>query len=242
MFNNIKLNNQEKKLLKNFIKSNEIEEFTDVELIDMKCKCGNNKFEFDYLTDDKICLECGMVQNYTSANIGFVQYKQINKLKPSIYKPIAHMRLILEEMCCKRISVQDGMVEKIKIKLGNKKVNYQNVKKLLRKLGYTQHYLQMPCILHTLDPKRFPFLKLSSHEIRNIESMFKLFLQVYFSLSLKERDNRKNIINYHYVLKKICIKLKYEHVFQYLHPPDIKTTIKLEKIWNVIIKKEPKLS
>lgn len=239
MFENVDLCEQEKKILRNFITINEVEEYTDIELMKRECECGSNKFEYDSLADDKICILCGVVQNFTSANIGFIQYKQINKIKPSIYKPIAHLRLILEEMSCKRISVDDEMISKIKNKLNGKKVSYKNVKRLLRKLGYTQHYLQMPCILNTLDSEKYPVLKLSSFQIKNIELLFRKFVDTYFSLSVKERQNRKNIINYHYILKKICIKLNYIHVVPFLHPPDKNTTKKLEDIWTIVVNKEP---
>lgn len=241
MFEGVELSNEEKKIMKNFLNIQQVEEYTNVELIDEQCKCGSKKFDMDILIDDKICIECGLVQNFTSANIGFIQYKQINKIKPSIYKPLAHMRIILEEMSCKRINVCEDMINKIKFALGNKKLTYKNVKKLLRKLGYTQHYLQMPCILNQMDQERFPPLKMSSKQIINIESHFKLFVEVYFSLSLKERQNRKNIINYHYILEKICKKLKYTHIIPFLHPPDKKTIKKLDCIWELIVKKEPKL-
>jgi hypothetical protein len=241
MFENVVLNDEEKKIMQKFLPLQEIEEYSEIEFIDTKCKCGSENFDFDFLMDDKVCIECGLIQNYTSSNIGFVQYNQINKIKPSIYKPLAHMRIILEEMSCKRVNVCDDMICKIKHALGNKKVTYKNVKKLLRKLGYTQHYLQMPCILNQIDQKRFPSLKMSSNQIDKIESFFKLFIQVYFSLSLKERQNRKNVINYHYILKKICMKLKYNHVLPYLHPPDLKTIKKLDCIWDLIVQKEPTL-
>ena len=241
MFENIKLCKEERKILKNFINIKEIEEYSSVEYLKKECECGNDKFDYDKLADDKICIVCGVVQNFTSANIGFIQYKQINKIEPSIYKPIAHLKLILEEMSCKRVSVDDDMIYKIKNKLNGKKVTYKNVKKLLRKLGYTQHYLQMPCILNTLEPKNFPFLKMSSNQIRKIERLFKMFVETYFSLSLKERQNRKNIINYHYIIKKICIKLGYDHVLTFLHPPNKGTTKKLEEIWKIVVDKTPVL-
>ena len=71
MFENIKLCKEERKILKNFINIKEIEEYSNVEYLKKECECGNDKFDYDKLADDKICIVCGIVQNFTSANIGF---------------------------------------------------------------------------------------------------------------------------------------------------------------------------
>lgn len=201
--------------------------------------CYHTNLVDDDRLADTICTDCGVVMNgYEKTNIGYNEYKNFNFIKPSIYKPVDHLILILTEFQCARVDICKDMIEDVKYKLGEQASEIKQVRKVLRKLGYKQHYLLLPSIMNAIDPGKFKPVRLTSREVRLITTKFSEYLCQFEALRKSGESKRKNLLNYHYVIKRICQFIKLPNLKEmsiYFHlPSGVKTMEEHDRMWNMI--------
>ena len=200
----------------------------DISPIINEC-CG--EIVFDETNWEYICKGCAIVQNYVKSSISYSDRLNMNFTKQSEYSQIEYIKLILHELQCNKNEMEDSVIQEIYIHI-KKKVNYENVRKSLRKLGYKQIYLKIPSILNKLDPINYPPLLLKSSDFHHIIRMFKKYSNIFRQLTPEKRMNRKNILNYHFMIWKITDEMGLTSVKKHLHVPKCKKTLmNHEKIW-----------
>ena len=198
-------------------------------------ECNHTADVFDSTTCEDICLECGIVKHHRSHQIGYSDMCNFSTTRKRLYKPLDHLIIILEEMQCKRMVIPDRMLEDIQEALCDKPIHFTSVRKVLRRLGYKQHYMMIPTILQNLNPTSFPPLQLSNQEILQIQKRFKMYLEAFYHLTAEDKQHRKNILNYHFVIRKIAQQLQLTKMFTYLQPlKGVKTITNHERIWRII--------
>jgi hypothetical protein len=190
-----------------------------------KCEaCGVDGVVLDSRLDDWLCAECGLIQHQTRAPFKVVVPES------SIYKHNVHLHQILHELQCLRHAIPDGLIDDVREFVGDR-VDYQTIKKSLRRLGYKQHYNMVPTIQQHLDPTYQP-LQLTREQEENITGYFNQYI------ALGKLPGKKNRLNYHFVIGKICEILEYDWVLPYLHPPKGKKSLdEHERLWDFICDK-----
>jgi hypothetical protein len=191
---------------------------------------------FDNKQADLICSQCGCIKNEMDVHIGYNDYKNLNIIRKSIYKPLDHLTLILDEFCCKRTQMDDELLKNIVdyIQKKKEKMTIKTVRKSLRKLGFKQHYLMLPTIMENLNPNMYKPCVLSGGDRIRIEAMFKKYIIQFEESRVVLRIKRKNLLNYHFVIYKIVQILNIDsNIIQYLNlPKGGKTLREHETIWN----------
>jgi len=199
-------------------------------------ECSHNETTYDDKYADVICLDCGFICANTFSYVGYSDYQNLNIIKKSLYKPIDHLNIILDELCCYRVIVDEELIEELKSFIPNNYKDIKTVRKTLRKLGYKQHYLLLPTIMQHLDPVNFSPIQITSDNRRDIIYLFKQYLQEFYRLQHSGEIIRKNCLNYHFVLLKITTNLNIcENIIKFLNPPKGQKTIdEHERIWSLI--------
>jgi VLTF3-like late transcription factor len=192
--------------------------------------CGSRDLDTDHTAAEIICIDCGIVQPFIEAVIGYEGYKNVSFQQKSIYCSVKYLNLLLDELSCKSCKIDYEMIEKVSIHVGDD-ISYINVRKCLRKLGYMQSYLKIPTILFELDKNKFPAVKLTAVERNRLEFQFKQYLDAFNRLMGKYR---KNGLSLHFVLLKLAKMNKIE-MGHALHPPKGPASInRHESIWKEI--------
>ena len=197
--------------------------------------CGHGMMIHDDCQSDNICSECGIILAKTEYTIGYNDRKNYQLTRASIYNPIDHFQVILEEMQCKRCDIEYTMLDEIRHAIGNKPITYYNVRRVLRKLDYRQHYLWIPTILQNLEPSLYQPLQLTSVQTNHLRRRFQEYLIAFHELTPRERNYRKNILNYHFVLSELAKQLGYLHILPYIQELRGQKTIdNHNQIWKLI--------
>lgn len=207
--------------------------------MEYKCfECKSKNLVYDDNICETTCLKCAMVQPFNMPFIPTWIPDTFSKIKKSIYKPLNYLDQRLEELQCKRVVVKDEMLTCIMKYLKNKPPTIKLVRLALRKNGYKQFYLQIPTIMNTLNPEKWPPLRLSAIEFRRIRRYFCKYIEEFYSIPLKERMYRKNILNYQFVLSKLFdIIGKPEYKVHLILPQGKKTLKTHQEIWDKIVDK-----
>lgn len=180
--------------------------------------CNMDAVFHDPLTDTYTCHACGECQETSRAPF----FRVIPE--SSIYKHAVHMHQILHEMQCLREQLPKNLVEDVRDHVGPP-FTYMRIKKSLRGLGYPQHYSMIYSIQLALEPSFQP-LRLTAEQEAHIQGKFFQYIQ------LGRLGERKNRLNYHFVLGKIAILCGYDFILPYLHPPTgRKSLMESERIW-----------
>ena len=201
----------------------------------LECMEGGNSLLYDNSMDETTCICCGLVQTFN--HVGFVGINEYLpdtsvKITKSIYKQKDYLKRKLAELSCARITIDEQMLEDIKLELGNITPSSASVKKVLFDLGHKQKYLQIPTILNILNPKEYPPLVISCKQKRCIKRMFTAYTNTFYFLKNK---NRKNLLNYHYVLTQIFILLNIKVGKHHFNMPKGKKTLSTHDIiWKQI--------
>jgi len=186
--------------------------------------CNSDGVVLDKRLDDWLCADCGIIQQKTREPFKLVVPES------SVYKHNVHLHQILHEMQCLRHAIPDGLIDDVKEFLGAS-CDYQSIKKSLRKLGYKQHYNMVPTIQSKLDPTFKP-LDLTREQEEDITGYFNQYI------ALGKLPGKKNRLNYHFVIGKICEMLEYDWVLPHLHPPKGKKSLEEhERLWDFICDK-----
>lgn len=201
----------------------------------IECTSGENNLVYDNRMDETTCNSCGMVQPF---NYFFFRGKNeylpdtSNKISKSIYKQKDYLVRKLDEISCFRVVIEEELMEQIVLQCKNKEISFKLVKKILTNLGHKQKYLQIPTILNSLAPEKYPPVVLSCHERIKIVDMFSKYMDTFYLIN---NYQRKNLLNYHFVLKKLFEMNGLKVFSHYFNTPKGKKTIQIhEEIWNNI--------
>ena len=185
-----------------------------------------------------VCNKCGNSES-TFAISEKPNYKDpVQDSGTYAYKRINHLTEILSQLQAKESTdIPSKVFEDIVTELRKRKINKNDLeifklRKILKKLKYRKYYEHSSHILQRINGKEPP--KFTRHHETKIKQMFR-DIQEPFSIYCPK--DRKNFLNYSYVLHKFCQLLmldKYLHYF-----PLLKNNGKLlqhDKIWEKICK------
>ncbi len=199
--------------------------------------CDSDNLMEDEAHNDTICAECGLVQPWPVACFKRKLQEGQEFIRKKGYAPEDHMSCILTEMQCGRSRDMEDILEDVShyLKQRHIDVTYMSVRGSLRKLGYKQHYLMLPSILHGLDRAQFRPWILPRGALKNIQALFFQYKLLFDRLSLEEKEFRKNSLNYHYLLVQFCQMLGLTIPRQFLRTPQgVKSIQQHDRIWKKI--------
>ncbi|AAV50698.1 putative transcription factor [Acanthamoeba castellanii mimivirus] len=152
------------------------------------------------------------------------------------YKRINHLTEILSQLQAKESTdIPNKVYEAIKRELKKRKIDKNDLdifrlRRILKKLNYRKFYEHVPHILQVINGKEPP--NFSRADEMKIKALFKS-IQKPFAIYCPK--NRKNFLNYSYVLHKFCELLELDEYTNYF--PLLKNNAKLlqhDKIWKNI--------
>lgn len=209
--------------------------------IKLKCTdCNREEFDYNILQDETICIFCGLVQAFNFRfTKGCMEYlpETSSKFKKSIYKHQDYLNRKLDELSCARVKVKDEIFDQIVYILAGRRATVPLLKRILSSMGMKQKFLQIPTILYTLYPDKYPPLKLNYMTRRKLERMFLKYIDTFFILKNQGKIKRKNLLNYNFVFNKLFKMLGMKIMTHYFILPKGRKTIQVHhEIWNDIVK------
>jgi hypothetical protein len=185
-----------------------------------------------------VCKKCGLSEAILLP-IEKPNYKEpIQDSGTYAYKRINHLTEILSQLQAKESTdIPPKIFENILRELKKRKIDKNDLdifklRRILKKLNYRKYYEHVPHILQIINGKEPP--NFSRQDEMKIKKMFK-DIQKPFSIYCPK--NRKNFLNYSYVLHKFCELLDLDKYISYF--PLLKNNSKLlqhDKIWKNICK------
>jgi hypothetical protein len=204
---------------------------------DICMECDSTRLVQDEGHCDTICESCGIIQPWP------VCYKNTRLTEGQAYIskkgyiPEDHMAAILMEMQCGRSRDLQSMIYDVHQYLvqHKQKLTFLNVRTCLRRLGYKQHYLMLPSLLHGLDREKFKPWILEPDKMRQIQGLFFQYKLVFERLDTK-KEKRKNHLNYHFLLIEFCKMLDITDIpWHFLRVPQgSKSMQQHQRVWNYI--------
>jgi hypothetical protein len=183
-----------------------------------------------------VCKKCGLSEPI------LITVEKPNYKEPSqdsgtyAYKRINHLTEILSQLQAKETTdIPSKVFENILRELKKRKIDKYDLdifklRRILKKLNYRKYYEHVPYILQIINGKEPP--KFSRTDEMKIKKMFR-DIQKPFAIFCPK--NRKNFLNYSYVLHKFCELLDLDENINYF--PLLKNNAKLlqhDKIWKNI--------
>ncbi|AQN68285.1 poxvirus late transcription factor VLTF3-like protein [Saudi moumouvirus] len=183
-----------------------------------------------------VCKKCGLSESI------FLTTDKPNYKEPTqdsgtyAYKRINHLTEILSQLQAKESTdIPQKVFESIKRELKKRKINKNDLdifrlRRILKKLNYRKYYEHVPHILQIINGKQPP--NFSREDEMKIKKMFK---QIQKPFAIYCPKDRKNFLNYSYVLHKFCELLDLDEYINYF--PLLKNNAKLlqhDKIWKNI--------
>lgn len=201
---------------------------SDPECPGEKLLCQND----GYIT----CDTCGI------SELSFMVTEKPNYKEPTqdtgvyAYKRINHLTEIISQLQAKESTdippkVFESILREIKKrKIDKNELDIFRLRRILKKLNYRKYYEHVPHILQIINGKEPPNFS-RMHEMR-IKNMFR---EIQKPFAIYCPKNRKNFLNYSYVLHKFCELLDLDEYIGYF--PLLKNNAKLlqhDKIWKNI--------
>ena len=185
-----------------------------------------------------VCEKCGISETVLIAT-DKPNYKEPTQDSGTYaYKRINHLTEILSQLQAKESTdIPPKDFESIRRELKKRKINKDDLdifrlRRILKKLNYRKYYEHVPHILQIINGKEPP--NFSRRDEMRIKQMFKA-IQKPFAIYCPK--NRKNFLNYSYVLHKFCELLDLDEYISYF--PLLKNNTKLlqhDRIWKNICK------
>lgn len=182
------------------------------------------------------CTVCGMSET-TLTTMEKPNYKDLSQDSGTYaYKRINHLTEILSQLQAKESTdippkIFDSILREIKKrKIDKNDLDIFRLRRILKKLSLIKYYEHVPHILQIINGKKPP--NFSRKDELKIKKMFK-DIQKPFAIYCPK--NRKNFLNYSYVLHKFCELLDLDEYITYF--PLLKNNSKLlqhDKIWKNI--------
>jgi hypothetical protein len=184
-----------------------------------------------------ICTSCGDSEPILLESDKPIFKDTIVDVKTCAYKRSNHLSEILNQFQAKETTeIDDDIYEQIKEELkiqriyDYKELNYNLIKKVLKKLRLNRYYEHINHIINNLNGLPSPSMKREEEE--NIKKMFKDIQEPFKKFRPKKR---KNFLNYNYIIHKICELYEYDEFLPYF--PLLKSRINLEEqdiVWQKI--------
>jgi hypothetical protein len=204
--------------------------------------CDSIRIVQEEETADVICEDCGIVQSYPASFLNGRISEGYQYTNRKCYTRADHLKSILIELQCGRSREIQELAEDVEAHLKEKKkqINFKNVRGCLRKLGYYQHYLHIPSILHYLLPQQYKPWKPGHGSVDRLLALFHQYQEHFENYLLEHAIKRRNSLNYHFILQKLFVLIEDHDIpSRFLHGPKGKKSIlEHETIWSVV---EPKL-
>jgi len=183
-----------------------------------------------------VCKKCGLSEKILSTTEK-PNYKEPTQDSGTYaYKRINHLTEILSQLQAKESTdIPPKVFESILRELKKRKIDKYDLdifrlRRILKKLNYRKYYEHVPHILQIINGKEPPNFS------RTNEMMIKkMFKQIQKPFSIYCPKNRKNFLNYSYVLHKFCELLDLDDYISYF--PLLKNNTKLlqhDRIWKKI--------
>lgn len=199
--------------------------------------CGGEKI-LSHNDGFLVCKTCGLSEPIlmTSEKPSFKEPTQDSGTYA--YKRINHLTEILSQLQAKESTdippkVFESILKELKKrKIDKNELDIFRLRRILKKLNYRKYYEHVPHILQIINGKEPP--NFSRNDEMRIKKMFK-DIQKPFAIYCPK--NRKNFLNYSYVLHKFCELLGLDDYISYF--PLLKNNAKLlqhDKIWKNICK------
>lgn len=202
-----------------------------------KPECGGEKIlsqNDSYL----VCIKCGLSETIL-LNSEKPNYKEPTQDSGTYaYKRINHLTEILSQLQAKESTdIPPKVFENILRELKKRKIDKNDLdifrlRRILKKLNYRKYYEHVPHILQIINGKEPP-----NFNRRDEQRIKKMFKQIQKPFTLYCPEDRKNFLNYSYVLHKFCELLELDDYVAYF--PLLKNNTKLiqhDKIWKQICK------
>ena len=183
-----------------------------------------------------VCNKCGDAENILMA-IDKPNYKEPTQDTGTYaYKRINHLTEILSQLQAKESTdIPTKVFENILRELKKRKINKDDLdifrlRRILKKLNYRKYYEHVPHILQIINGKEPP-----NFSRKNEMKIKKMFKDIQKPFSIHCPKNRKNFLNYSYVLHKFCELLDLDQYINYF--PLLKNNAKLlqhDRIWKKI--------
>ena len=206
------------------------------------CKnCKNEEFEVDSKEGTRICLNCGLSENYIyndTENLNFTDLCNIECTSQSFcYQRQNHFKEWLIQLQGKEVTIiPDSVIDLISLEIKKERITNINeidstkIKRFLKKLKLTKYYEHIPNIINCITNK--PPL-IINNEFQEI--LLDLFNKIQIPFENNRPKTRKNFLSYSYTLYKFCQLLNKNEYLIYF--PLLKSREKLfeqEKIWKNI--------
>lgn len=165
--------------------------------------CNGSKM---VITNDSslVCDKCGHSEKIFIA-ADKPKFKEFNQDCAYAYKRINHLTEILSQLQAQESTdIPSTVFTQINNELKKRKIRKENLdifwlRRILKRLGLRKYYEHVPHILQILNGKEPP--NFSRHDVMKIKQKFK---EIQKPFSLFRPPNRKNFLNYSYVIRKIC--------------------------------------
>lgn len=199
-------------------------------------ECDSTELQEDEAHSDTICVACGLVQPWPVTSMKHRLLEGQAYIRKKGYTPEDHMASILTEMQCGRSRDMQNIVEDIAAHLRQEDITFMKVRGCLRQLGYKQHYLMLPSILHGLDRHKYRPWVMQKGALKNIQALFFQYKKIYENMKPVEKEYRKNSLNYHYLLIQFCKMLGIPDIpLRFLRTPQgTKSIEQHDRLWKKI--------
>jgi hypothetical protein len=202
-----------------------------------KCDQCNINMKINEMIGEIFCEKCGLTKDIiimTEKNSYNDPPKEANYFA---YKRINHFNEWLAQFQAKETTeIPDKIYKEIyeelskNINLDLTKINYNQIRVVLKKLKYNKYYDHIPHLINIISGEKAPKLNRESEEI--LRSLFK---EIQLPFMKHCPATRKNFLSYSYVLHKFCELLEYDHLLCFF--PLLKSREKLQQqdqIWKKI--------
>lgn len=196
--------------------------------------CTGTK-SLSYNDSTMVCDECGYSEKIFIP-VDKPKFKEFNQDCTYAYKRINHLTEILSQLQARESTdISDnvfGMINKElkKRRIRKDELDIFKLRKILKRLGFRKYYEHVSHILQIINGKEPPnFTRRDEMEIK------KRFKEIQKPFLLFRPSNRKNFLNYSYVIRKICELIGLRSYVNYF--PLLKNTNKLrehDRIWKKI--------
>lgn len=185
-----------------------------------------------------VCTKCGRIEEILLTTEKINCKEQMQDGNSYAYKRINHLTEILSQLQAKESTdvpndIFDSIYQEIKKrKIDKFDLDVFKLRKILKKLKFYKYYEHVPHILQVINGKKPPCF--SRKDEAKIKEMFRDIQKPFAIYCPKER---KNFLNYSYVLHKFCELLELDDFITYF--PLLKNPNKLlqhDKIWRNICK------
>lgn len=201
----------------------------------MNC-CNNKNIIYDKLNFSYICINCGSLHSFINNMLTYDEMN--NRIYKTYYKRQNYMSELISYINGKpplnTINL-DHIIILVKYEL-KKELTYQNIRRFLKVHKFNKYYKYINYIINKIENKNNNNMIINYDLKLRILSEFRFIERICQKHKISNR--KKKLISYSFILYKIFIKLKLNHLIRYIHYPLYTKNNMLNNIWNNYIKNE----